>query len=94
MRRILKTTRGNTVLAAAPALAEKAASEALIMGAVKAFVDQTRSVERAIVALGVDQVKLEGSDSSDDPNAVFQQRNSHPSQDRASAARSLSRGIS
>ncbi|GIT88928.1 imelysin family protein [Roseobacter sp. OBYS 0001] len=48
------------------------AGEALIMGAVDALVDQTRSIERAVVALGVDQIEFEGSDSLDDPNAVFQ----------------------
>ena len=49
-----------------------AAGEALIMGAVDALIDQTRSIERAVVALGVDQIDFEGSDSLDDPDAVFQ----------------------
>ncbi|WP_187430786.1 hypothetical protein ROLI_020110 [Roseobacter fucihabitans] len=49
-----------------------AKGEALIMGAVDALVDQTRSIERAVTALGVDQIAFEGSDSLDDPNAVFQ----------------------
>lgn len=49
-----------------------AAGEALIMGAVNALVDQTRSIERAVTALGVDQIGFEGSDSLDDPDAVFQ----------------------
>lgn len=46
--------------------------EALIMGAVDALVDQTRSIERAVDALGGAQIAFEGSDSLDDPNAVFQ----------------------
>ncbi|MEL6522867.1 MAG: imelysin family protein [Pseudomonadota bacterium] len=46
--------------------------EALIMGAVNALVDQTRSIERAVAALGVDQIEFEGSDSLDNPDAVFQ----------------------
>lgn len=46
--------------------------EALIMGAVNALVDQTRSIERAVAALGVDMIAFEGSDSLDDPDAVFQ----------------------
>lgn len=46
--------------------------EALIMGAVDALVDQTKSIERAVDALGVAQISFEGSDSLDDPNAVFQ----------------------
>lgn len=48
------------------------AGEALIMGAVDALVDQTRSIERAVAVLGVDAIAFEGSDSLDDPNAVFQ----------------------
>ncbi|MCY4336344.1 MAG: peptidase [Litoreibacter sp.] len=46
--------------------------EALIMGAVNALVDQTRSIERAVAVLGVDKIEFEGSDSLDDPEAVFQ----------------------
>lgn len=46
--------------------------EALIMGAVEALIDQTRSIERAVDALGVAQIAFEGSDSLDDPEAVFQ----------------------
>ena len=46
--------------------------EALIMGAVNALVDQTASIERAVAVLGVDQIDFEGSDSLDNPNAVFQ----------------------
>ncbi|MEL7213165.1 MAG: imelysin family protein [Pseudomonadota bacterium] len=48
------------------------AGEALIMGAVDALVDQTRSIERAVAALGVDAIAFEGSDSLDNPNAVFE----------------------
>ncbi|GFE66231.1 imelysin family protein [Litoreibacter roseus] len=46
--------------------------EALIMGAVDALIDQTRSIERAVDVLGVDTISFEGSDSLDDPEAVFQ----------------------
>ena len=48
------------------------AGETLIMDAVDALVTQTRSIERAVAALGVDQIGFEGSDSLDDPQAVFQ----------------------
>ncbi|NSX55973.1 imelysin family protein [Parasulfitobacter algicola] len=48
------------------------AGEALIMGGVNGLIDQTRSIERVIAALGVDGVGIEGSDSLDDPDAVFQ----------------------
>lgn len=46
--------------------------EALIMGAVNALVDQTRSIERVVALLGVDKIEFEGSDSLDNPDAVFQ----------------------
>jgi len=49
-----------------------AGGEALIMAAVDALVQQTRSIERAVAALELDQIGFEGSDSLDDPNAVFQ----------------------
>jgi putative iron-regulated protein len=49
-----------------------AEGEALIMGAVNALVDQTRSIERAVAALGVEEIAFEGSDSLDNPDAVFQ----------------------
>ena len=46
--------------------------EALIMGGVNDLIDQTRSIERVVKTLGLDQIAFEGSDSLDDPNAVFQ----------------------
>ncbi|WP_288942884.1 imelysin family protein [uncultured Roseovarius sp.] len=49
-----------------------AAGEDLIMSAVNALVTQTRSIERAVSALGLDQIGFEGSDSLDNPDAVFQ----------------------
>ncbi|WP_435138881.1 imelysin family protein [Pseudopelagicola sp. nBUS_19] len=48
------------------------AGEALIMGGVNGFIDQTRSIERVVTALNLDGVAIEGSDSLDDPDAVFQ----------------------
>ena len=48
------------------------AGEALIMGAVAALIDQTRTIERVVSTLGVDQIDFEGSDSLDNPDAVFQ----------------------
>ena len=49
-----------------------AAGEALIMGGVNALFDQTRSIDRAGAALGGDAIEFEGSDSLDNPDAVFQ----------------------
>ncbi|MCH2094265.1 MAG: peptidase [Rhodobacteraceae bacterium] len=48
-----------------------AAGEALIMGGVNGLVDQTRSIERVVAALGT-SIEVEGSDSLDNPNAVFE----------------------
>lgn len=49
-----------------------AEGEALIMGAVNALVTQTASINRAVTALGLSKVEFEGSQSLDNPNAVFQ----------------------
>ena len=49
-----------------------AAGETLVMGGVNGLVDQTRSIERIVAALGLDEIEFEGSDSLDNPEAVFQ----------------------
>ncbi|MBY6088977.1 imelysin family protein [Pseudooceanicola sp. 502str34] len=49
-----------------------AGGEALIMGGVDGLVDQTQTIERVVVALGADAIEFEGSDSLDNPGAVFQ----------------------
>lgn len=49
-----------------------AEGEALIMGGVNALVTQTASIQRAIGVLGLTPATFEGSDSLDNPNAVFQ----------------------
>ncbi|WP_085868691.1 imelysin family protein [Pseudoruegeria aquimaris] len=48
-----------------------AGGEALIMGGVNGLIDQTRSIERVVAALGT-SISVEGSDSLDNPEAVFQ----------------------
>jgi putative iron-regulated protein len=48
-----------------------AEGEALIMGGVNGLVTQTASIERAMTVLGL-TAAFEGSDSLDNPNAVFQ----------------------
>ncbi|MCV6584529.1 MAG: peptidase [Marinibacterium sp.] len=45
--------------------------EALIMGGVNGLVDQTKTIERIVAALGVTPIEFEGSDSLDNPDAVF-----------------------
>ena len=49
-----------------------AAGEALIMGGVNGLLTQTRSIERVVAALGAPEIEIEGSDSLDNPEAVFQ----------------------
>ncbi len=48
------------------------AGERLIMGGVDALIAQTRSIERIVAALDLGGIDFEGSDSLDDPSAVFQ----------------------
>ncbi len=48
------------------------AGEALIMALVDGLVAQTKGVERVVTVLGLDAVAFEGSDSLDNPDAVFQ----------------------
>lgn len=43
-----------------------------VQSAIDALIDQTRSIERAIAALSLSGINLEGSESLDNPNVVFQ----------------------
>ncbi len=52
--------------------ADNAAGNALIMGGVDGFVQQAKSTERAVNALALDAIEFEGSDSLDNPSAVFE----------------------
>ncbi|MCD0502438.1 imelysin family protein [Bordetella petrii] len=45
---------------------------AVVQKAIDALIDQTRSLERVIAALELGDVSMEGSDSLDNPEAVFQ----------------------
>jgi len=46
--------------------------ETLIMGGVNGLVNQTQSIERVVAALDLDSIEFEGSDSLDNPSAVFE----------------------
>ncbi|WP_424832693.1 imelysin family protein [Ruegeria sp.] len=48
-----------------------AGGEALIMGGVNGLVDQTKTIERIVTTLELDGIEFEGSDSLDNPGAVF-----------------------
>ncbi|WP_170434135.1 imelysin family protein [Ruegeria arenilitoris] len=45
--------------------------ETLIMGGVEGLIDQTKTIERIVSVLGLGNVAFEGSDSLDNPDAVF-----------------------
>jgi putative iron-regulated protein len=45
---------------------------AVVQAAIDGLVDQTRSIERAVTLLDLDGIAIEGSDSLDSPDAVFQ----------------------
>lgn len=49
-----------------------AAGNAVVQAAIDGLVDQTRSIERAVAALKITPIAIEGSDSLDNPTAVFQ----------------------
>ncbi|WP_419905729.1 imelysin family protein [Kiloniella sp.] len=44
---------------------------AVVQAAIDGLINQTRSIERAVVALGLSEIEVEGSDSLDSPNSVF-----------------------
>jgi putative iron-regulated protein len=52
--------------------ADNAAGNALVMGGVDGFVQQAKSTERAVNALALSAIEFEGSDSLDNPSAVFE----------------------
>jgi len=49
-----------------------AEGNALVQAAIDALVDQTRAIERLVAALDASSINVEGSDSLDNPGAVFQ----------------------
>ncbi|MCG8493413.1 MAG: hypothetical protein MI743_17460, partial [Sneathiellales bacterium] len=48
------------------------AGNATVQAAIDGLVDQTRSIERVVAKLGLKKIEIEGSDSLDNPKAVFQ----------------------
>ena len=46
--------------------------EALIMGGVNALIEQTKTIERIVATLKLENVAIEGSDSLNTTGAVFQ----------------------
>ena len=48
------------------------AGNATVQAAIDGLIDQTRSIERVVAAVDLGQVEIEGSDSLDNPDAVFE----------------------
>lgn len=51
---------------------DNAEGNKVVQAAIDGLVDQTKSIEKAIASLDLDGIELEGSDSLDKPNAVFE----------------------
>ena len=49
-----------------------AEGNAVVQAAIDGLIDQTRSIERAVAVLDLGAIAIEGSDSLDNPDAVFQ----------------------
>ncbi|CAN7160836.1 imelysin family protein [Rhizobium sp. LjRoot30] len=49
-----------------------AEGNAVVQAAIDGLIDQTKTIERVITSLDLGKIQLEGSDSLDNPNAVFQ----------------------
>ncbi|MCB1487546.1 MAG: peptidase, partial [Bauldia sp.] len=65
--------RGETIEAYDQMIGEQnAEGNAAVQAAIDGLIDQTRSIERAIAALDLGAIELEGSDSLDNPDVVFQ----------------------
>ena len=66
-------TRGESIEAYDQMIGEgNAEGNAVVQAAIDGLIDQTRSIERAVAVLGLGAISLEGSDSLDNPDAVFQ----------------------
>ena len=65
-------TRGETIEAYDQMIGEgNKEGNAAVQAAIDGLVDQARSIERAVAALDLGSIDFEGSDSLDNPNAVF-----------------------
>ncbi|MEZ5878641.1 MAG: imelysin family protein [Tepidamorphaceae bacterium] len=65
--------RGESVEAYDQMIGEgNAEGNAVVQAAIDGLVAQTKPIERAVAALGLGDISVEGSDSLDNPNSVFQ----------------------
>ena len=64
--------RGETTEAYDQMIGEgNAEGNAVVQAAINGLIDQTKTIERVITSLDLGKIQLEGSDSLDNPNAVF-----------------------
>jgi putative iron-regulated protein len=71
--KVLKDTADSGKMAYDQMLASNnAAGNALIEAVIEALLAQTKQIEQVVSALDLDSLEFEGSDSLDDPEAVFQ----------------------
>ena len=64
--------RGETVEAYDQMIAEgNKEGNATVQKAIDGLIDQTKSIQRTVTALGLDEIKVGTSKSLDDPNSVF-----------------------
>ncbi len=64
--------RGETVEAYDQMIAEgNKEGNATVQRGIDGLIDQTKSIQRAVTALGLDEIKVGTSKSLDNPNAVF-----------------------
>jgi putative iron-regulated protein len=64
--------RGNTVEKYDQMIGENnTAGNAVVQHVIDGLLDQTKSIQRVIASLDLGTIKLEGSDSLDNPNSVF-----------------------
>jgi putative iron-regulated protein len=52
--------------------ADNPAGNALVQNTIDALIEQTRSIERVVASLDIASIEFEGSDSLDNPGAVFE----------------------
>ena len=55
-----------------PAMEGNAEGNATVQAAIDGLIDQTQTIQRVIASLDLGTIELEGSDSLDNPGAVFQ----------------------
>ena len=72
LKRVAAVTKPATDFSKAEQYEAMSAGAATSLAAIDSLIDQTKTIERVIASLDLGKIELEGSDSLDNPNAVFQ----------------------